>query len=164
MANILIFDTETGGVKQVVKSAHTPDFEGRLDILINPPLPAVPISDMVVENDLVREMTTTEKEYRDAALEHTRVQAETQELMNISFDDMVLKLPGLTWALLESIQFTDEDKDAILLSTNLDNFHKRIRGGYVTLAVQKLNEETPPAVDATKWAALLTQVNQIVGL
>lgn len=88
--------------------------------------------------------------------------AELADLMDISFEDMPLKLPGLAWALIEAIGFTEEEKDIVILA--LGDFHKYLNAGYVVRGIQKLNESpTPEGVDSTKWATLLAQVNQIVG-
>ena len=46
MSRVVIFDESDGAVLQYLKSANTPDFEGRSDALINPPaLLSIPLID-----------------------------------------------------------------------------------------------------------------------
>jgi len=164
MADILIFDTETGRAKKLILSAHTPDFVDRLDALINPVIPAGAIKDMIVVDDVVREMTVGEKTARDAELAAAANAAEQADLMNISFNDMPVKLPGLAWMLIESVGLTEDEKDLVITSDALNIFHRYIRNGFIQRGVDKLNLEPAPAgVDATKWATLLAQVNALVG-
>ena len=62
MANILIFDPTTKRVQRYIKSAHTPDFTGRADVLVNPNITNIDLRNSKVENGEVRNLTDTEKQ------------------------------------------------------------------------------------------------------
>lgn len=62
MADIIIYDTESGKVKDYMKSVNTPDFKGRNDVLFNPEIPVgVPLQYLKVDRGTVLEMNATEK-------------------------------------------------------------------------------------------------------
>lgn len=69
MARVVQYDPITNYVVSWFPSANTPDWEGRANTLINPviPDPIIPITDMIHDNGIVREMTQGEKDTRDAA-------------------------------------------------------------------------------------------------
>lgn len=71
MADILVYDTSTGFVKDYKKSENTVLYVDRTDVLINPVLPG-PLDNCIVDKGQLRLMTSDEKLLRDTAykLEH----------------------------------------------------------------------------------------------
>jgi len=65
MARIAIYDLVTKRVLEYLKSAHTPDYTGRDDVLINPGLPACEMKYWKVESNIILEMTQAEKDAVD---------------------------------------------------------------------------------------------------
>ncbi len=68
MANILIFNETTGRAVQFIKSANTPSYAQRSDVLINPVMPEVELKYVKVESGIAVEMTQVEKDAVDLAL------------------------------------------------------------------------------------------------
>jgi hypothetical protein len=157
MATIVIFDTTDGTVQEVKHSAHTPDFVGRLDALINPDIPDIPVADMLVENDIIRELTEEEKAQRDGAA----AVAAHIEFRTVNFEDLPGRLPELGWSLLQGIPFTDDERKIVI--KEMIEFHSFLLAGHVLLGVDEITTQTPPAgVDVGRWNELVTQIQDMV--
>jgi len=62
MADVLIYNKQTGKIKSYLKSVNTPDYLNRNDVIINPKIPkGVPLKFLKVENGKVVEMSQSEK-------------------------------------------------------------------------------------------------------
>lgn len=105
-------------------------------------------------------------EYEAWKVAHAEAKAQRlamEELLNISFEEMPAKLPGLAWFLIENSEMTEDEKDAVILSDALNNFHRFLRNGFVAKGVMHLNTApVPEGVDPVKWQTLLAQVNQVM--
>lgn len=85
MSRVVIFDKATGNVKRFLKSANTPEFSGRDDVLINPDTSSVDgIKPRYWKKDGsdIRAMTTAEKRALDAPVvnEEKRVKRVKSEI------------------------------------------------------------------------------------
>lgn len=85
MANVLRFDPATGKVGDYLTSVHTPEYEGRSGVLINPVLPEgfgkKPRDWFVVAGGVVVEISTAEKqELADAQAAALIAQAQADAL------------------------------------------------------------------------------------
>lgn len=164
MARIIIYDTQTGHVLKYLKSANTPDFEGRADVLINPDLSGFidGLGNLNIDKSGIRVESQALRIATDAELQ-AEADLKAQQALVMTFEEMPLKLPGLAWQLIEGIGFTEEEKKIVIKS--LTDFYNYIYSGYVQMAVTELNATpAPEGVDATKWATLLSQVNYVMGL
>jgi len=92
MADVVIFDKDTNWVKDFKKSVHTPDYQGRDDVVIFFKKPAeVPSCEQkywIHDSGRIREMDSEEKAMRDAVeLEEKKNQRKESAYQNMqSFD------------------------------------------------------------------------------
>jgi len=67
MARIVIYDEANNRVLEDIKSANTPDYDGRTDVLINPTVPqGIPIKYLKVSGSSLKEMNPSEKNQVDS--------------------------------------------------------------------------------------------------
>lgn len=86
MARIVIYDKETGRVKEIIPSANTPEYTKRDDVLINPDGPVgVPVEHLVVdkEGSLV-EMNAGEKVELALEKDAAKLKADNDSIDNFS--------------------------------------------------------------------------------
>lgn len=75
MASIAIYDKTTNKIKEYLKSAHTPDYSSRDDVVINPSVPNVPMKYWKQQGGAILEMTQVEKDTVDQAESDAQAQA-----------------------------------------------------------------------------------------
>lgn len=105
MADIIIYDTNTGRVTKYLKSVNTPDYFGREDCLINPNLikvEGVPSRLWRVENGTVRRQTIEER--NEAQSEMTRMQEAPDKDNAVALLNILEKEPELLGRLCSLIK------------------------------------------------------------
>ena len=69
MAHIAIYDKVTKRVLEYLRSVHTPDYQDRDNVLINPGLPGCEMKYWKVEKGAIEEMSQAEKDKVDAEIQ-----------------------------------------------------------------------------------------------
>jgi len=93
MSKIVIFNQSNNRITECIKSANTPDYEGRTDVLVNPDLSllsGVPRKYWKQSGGSIIEMTQAEKDALDLEVE-TKLKADNKLKSKLHFDEAHFK-------------------------------------------------------------------------
>ncbi len=90
MASVTIYNEANGDVLRYLKSAHTPDYSSRTDVVINQRPPRAPIEYWKVDAGTLREMTAAEKTDKDARLKGDRDGRRRTDIDNLDVEAKTL--------------------------------------------------------------------------
>jgi len=136
VADVIIYDTTTNWIKDFKRSIHTPDYQGRDDVVIFFKKPAeVPNCEQkywIHDNGKIREMSSEEKAARDAAeleeKKNRRKESAYQNMQNFTQEKDFLSSHFTDTELVELAKNRDEVAKFILLARawkNADTLEKK---------------------------------------
>jgi len=152
MANVLIYNEETGAAIRYKVSVNTPDYTERTDVLINPDVSGlqaseIPLSDWKVDAGIVRELTQQEKDDRAAAQAAAAAQAVLDQIAYSrtqakSYVDSGLSDIGL---IIRALAVTIKDEINILRSEH--SLAARTNAQLKTAIQNKIDDESADNMD-----------------